>query len=125
MGKRTKDEGPEAPNLLDLKPARRVEWEDVGEDRVVLLVPKFSHRFWVKWLLPRLRKPFFRVKLDEYGTLVWKLCDGETTVLEIGEQMRERFGDDAEPLYDRLAVFIKRLERGDLLLFAGDDADRG
>jgi hypothetical protein len=115
MTKRNTTEQPTPPNLLDLKPVRRVTWEDLDDGRVVLLVPKFTHRFWVKWLVPRLRKPHFRVRLDEYGSLVWKHCDGETSVSEIAEAMRERFGDRAEPLHDRLVVFIRRLERGDLI----------
>ena len=108
---RTDDPG---PNLLDLTPRRALEWEeldDKDQGRVALLVPKFTHPFWVRHLMPRLRKPMIRVKLDAYGSHLWKACDGESTVEEIGEKMKARFGDDVEPLYERMAAFILRLER--------------
>jgi hypothetical protein len=96
-------------NLLDLKPSRRLEWEVIDEERVALLVPRFTHPFWVKHLVPRLKKPFMRVKLDPYGSLLWTQCDGSATVEEIGLRMKERFGDGVEPLYERMGAFIARL----------------
>jgi hypothetical protein len=96
-------------NLLDLKPARRLEWEEVDDDRVALLVPRFTHPFWVKHLLPRLKSPHIRVKLDPIGSHLWRQCDGERTVEQIGALMQEKFGEKIEPLYERLGRFIARL----------------
>jgi hypothetical protein len=96
-------------NLLDLKPARRLEWEDLEDDRVALLVPRFTHPFWVKHFVPRLKSPHIRVKLDAYGSHLWRQCDGETTVEAIGVRMKEKFGEGIEPLYERMGRFIARL----------------
>lgn len=105
-----------AVNLLDLKPLRNLlHWETGENGLIVLLVPKFQNRYLVKWLMPRLAKPNFRVKLDAYGSFVWSQCDGNTTVAEMAERMREKFGEKAEPLYDRIARFLQRLEREDFL----------
>ena len=104
-------------NLLDLRPNRSYTWETEAEETVVVLVPKFRNRFLAQWLLPRLRHPFFHVKLDSFGSHVWLRCDGQKTVGEIGHSLQKRFGDRVEPVYDRLAVFIRRLERDRFIRF--------
>lgn len=58
-----------------------------------------------------LRKPRVSyVHLDEHGSFVWQLIDGEKDILTIGRQVRERFGEKAEPLYERLAKYFQILE---------------
>jgi len=111
MWKRRTEPDESGPNLLDLRPRHGLEWEAIDGGRVVLLVPKFTHPFWVRHLMPRLRKPYIRVKLDDYGSHLWLHCDGEATVEAIGEAMKARFGDSVEPLYERMATFILRLEK--------------
>ena len=50
------------------------------------------------------------VKLDALGSLVWTLADGDLSLLQLGEAVREKFGASAEPLYERLALFVHTLE---------------
>ena len=102
-------------NLLELKPERNLEWEMSEDQRVALLVPRFRNKFLVRWLVPRLHRPTFRVTLDEYGSFLWQESDGQTTVRELGERLKARFGDTVEPVYDRIHAFIRELERGDVL----------
>ena len=110
-------EDPTGVNLLDLKPSRTFEWETEDDEKVVVLVPKFRNRFLVTWFLPRLRSRYFRVKLDAFGSYVWLNCDGSKTVNEIGQNLKKRFGNSVEPVYDRLALFVKRLERERFIRF--------
>lgn len=57
------------------------------------------------------RKPKISyIHLDELGSFIWQLIDGETTILAMGEPVKERFGEKAEPLYPRLAKYISILE---------------
>ena len=59
-----------------------------------------------------LNKPrFSKVHLEEFGSFVWPLIDGKNTVERIGEKVKERFGEKAEPLYPRLTVYLKTLLR--------------
>ncbi len=104
-----------AMNLLELRPQRNLEWNQNEEHRVVLMVPKFRGRFARKWLMPRLRKPDIRVKLDAFGSYVWTRCDGRTTIEEIGRQMAENFDEPLDPLYDRIGQFIRRLVKDKFL----------
>ncbi|MCU0453692.1 MAG: PqqD family protein [Bacteroidetes bacterium] len=101
-------------NLLDLTPVRAREW--VEEDgRVVVLMPKFRHRWMAPWLQPLLRKPNVRVKLDDLGSAVWRLCDGTTPVARMAEVIQAQFGGNAEPVLERIGAFLRKLEDGDLL----------
>ena len=103
-------------NLLTLKPKRNLEWETNGENKVVVLVPKFRNRFAVKWFVPMLAKPNVRVKLDERGSFVWHRCDGNTTVQSIGEEMSSAFTEPLEATYERIEKFIRQLARSKFLL---------
>lgn len=100
-------------NLLALKPVRSVEWEARDNGRVVLCVPKFRHPLLRQWVLPRLRTPILKVKLDDVGSFVWGLCDGENTVGTIAARLHEEFGERLDPRNDRLALFFRMLERED------------
>lgn len=107
-------------NLLELTPARKRDW--IEEDgRVVVLMPKFRHRWVASWLQPMLRKPDVRVKLDDLGSAVWKLCDGTTTVERIAEVIHGQFGTAAEPVHERIGAFLRKLEDGDLVAITPPD----
>lgn len=58
-----------------------------------------------------LKKPeYTQVHLDENGSFVWPLIDGEMDITQIGVLVKEHFGEKAEPLYERLAKFFQILE---------------
>ncbi len=102
-------------NLLELTPMQRVPWESGESGTVVVLLPKFQNQFLVKWLVPRLRYPDVRIKLDKMGSFVWKQCDGNTTVAVIAERMMAEFGDSASAAHDRIRTFLLMLEKSDLV----------
>ena len=85
---------------------RKIEWEDGPKDGAVLLIPRFRKGPLAKWLQPRLKKPYIRVKLDHMGSFVWKCCDSKSTFLSIVTAMREKFGNSIEPAEDRLKKFL-------------------
>jgi len=103
-------------NLWELTPLRNAKWETTEEGKVVVLVPKFKNPFLVKWVLPYLAKPFFRIKLDDIGSLIWKQCDGATSLSTIAELLKQTFGDAVEPVDARINKFLNHLERGELLV---------
>ena len=111
-----KQNRPEPVNLLALKPRRNLQWETNERGQVVLLVPKFQNRFVRRWFVPLLAKPNFRVRLDTFGSFVWNLCDGETTVADISERLKGAFGESAEPVHERVRTFLSRLEKDEFLL---------
>lgn len=104
-------EAKEQINLLELIPVRTVKWEEGENEEVRLLKPKFKNAFLVKHLLPRLRRPHYKIKLDPVGSHFWKKCDGTTSVKTLGHLLHNEFGEEIEPLYDRLSLFLQHLER--------------
>ena len=61
------------------------------------------------------------IKLDEYGSFLWKQIDGTRTVGQLALGMKEQFGDGAEPLYDRLVKYMQILRNNEFILFLGKD----
>ena len=95
-------------NLLELVPKRILEWEDTDDGLITLLVPKFRGKFG-NFITSKLNSPNYKVQLDRVGSFVWKECNGEKNVLEISKKMKDEFGDEVEPLYERISFFIKTL----------------
>lgn len=57
------------------------------------------------------KKPkFTHIHLDEIGSFVWPMIDGEKSIADMGEPMEQHFGDKAKPTYERLAKFFQILE---------------
>ncbi len=57
------------------------------------------------------RKPkVSHVHLDEMGSFIWPLLDGERNIIKLGESVREQFGEKANPLYERLAKYFQILD---------------
>ncbi|HXK62065.1 MAG TPA: PqqD family protein [Acidobacteriota bacterium] len=102
-------------NLLDLRPRRKRDWELTEQGLAVILVPRFERGLLARWLMPRLTNPYIRVRLDSFGSFVWEHCDGETSVGEIADRLRLRFGPSIEPAYDRIVAFVRRLKREGLI----------
>jgi len=113
--------GKQPVNLLYLVPSRNIAFEKDETGRFVLLKPKYAHPFLVKHLLPRLKNPHFKVRLDGIGSATWELCDGKNTVRDIGKRLKERFGEDVEPLYERLGLFFRTLEKQGFIRFKKEE----
>lgn len=77
----------------------------------IVLVQKQDHKIqnFFRKLKFKIPKESY-LTLDEYASYVFKLIDGKRTVQEIGEAVHDKFGDEANPLYERLLVFLNHLE---------------
>jgi len=69
-----------------------------------------------KGLFNRIAQKLFKkleisyIHLDEMGSFIWPRLDGKLTVSELGELVKEQFGEKAEPLYERLSKYISILK---------------
>ncbi|WP_432651440.1 PqqD family protein [Huintestinicola sp.] len=81
------------------------EWGSLGE-AVILM-----HN---KGIFDRIAQKIFgrpevsRIHLDETGSFIWSCIDG-SSITKIGDRVKERFGNAAEPLYPRLIMFFTEL----------------
>lgn len=65
-----------------------------------------------------LKKPKISyIHLDEKGSFVWPLIDGEKNIIELGKYVDEKFGEKAHPLYERLAKYFQILENYKFIYF--------
>ncbi|MBE7012254.1 MAG: PqqD family protein [Ruminococcaceae bacterium] len=97
-------------NYLEKKPKRAecINWTKEDNGEVVLEVENKGIANKIAQLI--LRKPKISyIHLDEMGSFIWPLLDGKTNIIAIGEKVEEHFGDKANPLYERLAKYIKTL----------------
>ena len=99
-------------NIANCVPRPLVGHEVDEESGIVkLLVPRFRAG-WMQWLQKRLKNPYIRVGLDEVGSAAWLFIDGKRTVLEIGEEMVRKFGNEKmDPVNERLGLFFGTLKR--------------
>lgn len=57
------------------------------------------------------------IKLDIHGSFVWKCIDDNKSVYELSKDIKGHFGNDAEPLIERLIEFITILESNRFIKF--------
>lgn len=101
---------PKTRMLLSVIPIRNeaVEWEE-ADGLVVLIYPKNFTRF-EKFLHKRIGGPAdIRRPLDDKGTYIWKMCDGNHNVHEICEGSYAKFKEDIEPVMKRVWGFLEKL----------------
>lgn len=94
----------------DLVPVR-VHGHTLVDGRVVILSPKFKSK-WMHNLFPSTAAMFYRIKLDELGSISWECISGEKTVneisLEVQNVMKER-GIDTADAEKRVSKFMSLL----------------
>lgn len=107
---------PGGKNLLDMIPSRnpRFAWQLGGDGRVQIRLPRDGL---LERLVRRLAKTpaALTVDLDDLGSFVWQAMDGRRDIHAIGALVRAEFGEGAEPLYQRLAGFMRLLEGNRLI----------
>ena len=86
---------------LQCRPRRLLEWRVDDRGRAVLLRPKLGRNRWGRWLASRLKNPYYHIRLDEMGTLVWKSCNGEQVLRDIALSLR---GTSLESRSSRLRI---------------------
>ncbi len=108
----------EENNWLLLVPERNLASEINEETNLVeLKKPKLKNKWLKKYLLPHMKNPEYRVKLDNIGTFVWNNIDGKQSCLEISVKMKKEFGSLVDPVEERLGKFFQSLIRYDFILF--------
>lgn len=98
-------------NYLEHIPVRKegLRWDT--DDKGIVTLYVHNTGLMKKITQKLLKKPeYTQVHLDETGSFVWPLIDGEKNIIDLGKDVKEHFGEKAEPLYPRLAKFFQILE---------------
>jgi len=103
-------------NALDLTP-KRVMGEELGENNLVLiLMPRFTNRFVKKYIVPNLKTPYVKIKLDTLGSAAWLAIDGQKKVGAIADELTQKFTTETD-IIDRLTKFFSFLYEQRMITF--------
>lgn len=86
-----------------------LEWKADEDGMVTLYVEN-------KGLMNKIAQKLFKkpkisqVHLDEIGSYVWQIIDGEKNLIDLGVPFEEHFGEKVAPTYERLAQFFQILD---------------
>ncbi|MFT3985410.1 MAG: PqqD family protein [Lachnospiraceae bacterium] len=104
-------------NYLDFVPVLnpRNTWEEKKEIVTVHMVHRGLHHTLAQKLFraPRVS----HIALDAFGSFLWTKIDGVRSVGDLAYELKEKFGDEAEPLYDRLIQYMKILQNNHFIMF--------
>ena len=101
-------------SLSMVRPRRLLDWREES-GRCVLLRPRLGTGRFGRKIARCLGDPYYRIRLDEVGTVVWKACDGHTSLADIAMRMRHCFGERVEPVDERLGQFVRKMLKGRML----------
>jgi hypothetical protein len=57
------------------------------------------------------------IELDEFGTFIWRQIDGKKTIYDICLLFSDKFGEEAEPLFERAAKFFWILHKKAFIVY--------
>jgi len=101
----------ETGNYLEKVPCRRqdIVWK---EDENAIVTLEIENKGFVNTICQKLfKKPRISyIHLDEIGSFVWPIMDGKKNIIELGKAVETRFGDKANPLYERLSKYFQVLD---------------
>lgn len=105
-------------NLMELIPVRNYEHNKKEDGLIDVLVPRFTDKFFGKYLQPKMKNKHIRANLDAVGSFTWEQIDGNNTVYQISENLKQHFGEEGLPDHvQRLAFFISQLFRNNFIYF--------
>lgn len=96
-------------SAMDLVPVRVVSHKE-EDGKVILLVPKFENRI-IHRLFPASEQMFFKIRLDDNGTLAWNSINGESSIEQMLSSIldSEKNNKDISDAKERLLKFISLL----------------
>ena len=94
-------------NYLEKIPKKNPKFRFIKDETGLITIEIDNKGFFNRVLQILIKKPRVSyVHLDEFGSFVIESIDGKRNIIAIGELVQERFGDSAEPLYERLSQFV-------------------
>ncbi len=112
--------GAAAADLPASKPVRNPEavWVESDDGTVSIELPLAGPKAGPMLSIARLikRSDRSRFELEQVGAVVWKLCDGQSTVEGISRKLRERFRMNRLEADAALGAFLQMLARRRLIV---------
>lgn len=104
-------------NFLDFVPeySDKITWSQKDEAVTV----DMYHKGFFPWIAQRFfKKPkVSHISLDKLGSFIWLQINGKATVYDIADLVKNKFGEEAEPLYPRLVKYMQILKNNNFIIF--------
>ena len=84
------------------------------------------HRGFYAWIAQKFfhRPRVSHIDLDRMGSFIFQRIDGMRTVGELALLVKAEFGQEAEPLYDRLVQYMRILRNNGFICYVGKDREK-
>ena len=92
-------------NTLELTPFKIYADEKNEDELVTVIIPKFKNKIVVKLVSPRLKSDHFKIKLDKFGSAVWRNINGKLKVDHIIKYVKKKVGDELQYEEERITKF--------------------
>lgn len=108
-------------NYLDYVPV--VSEKNTWSEKDGAVTVHMVHRGFYAWIAQKVfhRPRVSHIALDTMGSFIFLRIDGNRSVGDIALLVREKFGADAEPLYERLIKYMQILRNNQFIYFKGKD----
>ena len=101
-------------------PVRNVREFTRDGEKITLFIPKFKSERFSNWFIPANRSKHFSIHLDEMGSKVWNLIDGERNTGEICNQFSRYLPEEdspGRPAELRVTEFLRQLYKNRFIVF--------
>ncbi|MBO7289035.1 MAG: PqqD family protein [Clostridia bacterium] len=104
-------------NFLDFVPYHSPKITYCEKDGIITI--DMYHKGFYARIAQRIfhRPSVSHIKLDTYGSFVWKNINGQNTVGDIADIIKNEFGKDIEPLYNRLIEYMRILHNNKFICY--------
>ncbi|MEI6748069.1 MAG: hypothetical protein ACOYMF_03585 [Bacteroidales bacterium] len=96
-------------NFQDLIPVHLQKYRIDDDGLVTLVIPKFSNQKFARWFIPARKPTDITIKLEKYGSAAWLAMDGKRNMHEIFNLLVDQFGDDIQPVNERMSKYMSLL----------------
>ena len=102
-----------------------IEWREADNGEVLITIRPRTDRVgrYLKWIFPP--PPEKQISLDEVGSEVWRLCDGELSVDQIIRRMARRYKLNRKEAETSTTEYLRQLGKRRLVGFAVMTAGTG
>ena len=89
-------------------PSEHIKWTDAEDGLITLEIENTG-------VFNRMAQKLFKkpkisyVHLDKMGSFLWLKLNGKDKIIKLGKQVEVEFGDEANPLYERLVKYFEIL----------------
>ncbi len=106
-------------NLLDCTPVREPDLTWTEDEKGLITLHREHTTFTDRFIHRVTKKPLRQthIELEEFGTFLWKIMDGRTSLRDLANKLKDEFGESVEPLYPRLTKYVITLKNNRLIFW--------